>query len=149
MKTRKLSPIYGGHPPYIGKEDALQISCITWLRIQYPDLLAFHVPNGGKRSKAEAGRFKAMGVLAGVPDVLIISARQITISTRPNPLGGGHKTYSQYFTSLAIELKTKGGTVSPNQKAAQEAFKLAGWKVATAYSLDQFQDTVNNYLSNG
>jgi len=30
-----------------------------------------HVPNGGGRSKAEAGVFKALGVRAGVPDLLL------------------------------------------------------------------------------
>jgi hypothetical protein len=48
-------------------------------------LLAYcHVPNSGRRSKAEAGAFKAMGVRAGVPDLLIWTP------------GGGH---------FAIELK--------------------------------------------
>ena len=32
-----------------------------------------HVPNGGARTKAEAGILKAMGVKAGVADILIIS----------------------------------------------------------------------------
>ena len=32
----------------------------------------FHVPNGGGRSKAEGGVLKALGALAGVPDILII-----------------------------------------------------------------------------
>lgn len=33
----------------------------------------FHVPNGGGRSKAEGGILKAMGALAGVPDIIIIA----------------------------------------------------------------------------
>ena len=34
------------------------------------DLVWFHPANGGARNKAEAGRFRAMGVRAGVPDLM-------------------------------------------------------------------------------
>lgn len=60
----------------------------------------YHVPNGGKRSKSEAARFRAMGVKAGVPDMIA-------------PYNG-----------LYIELKRqRGGTVSAAQK--QWDFRLA------------------------
>jgi len=48
----------------------------AWQRGAYPELdLLYHVPNGGSRKKAEAGRFKAEGVKAGVPDVCLPVAR--------------------------------------------------------------------------
>ena len=34
----------------------------------------WHVPNGGWRGKAEAARFKALGVRAGVPDLTLVFA---------------------------------------------------------------------------
>jgi hypothetical protein len=54
-------------------EEALQRSVVGLLAIyENRGLLTYaHVPNGGRRSKAEAGAFKAMGVRAGVPDLLI------------------------------------------------------------------------------
>ena len=54
-------------------EQALQINLVSALRLMLPEpWLVVHVPNGGGRSKAEAGIFKAMGVLAGFPDLLVI-----------------------------------------------------------------------------
>lgn len=44
---------------------------------------AFHVPNGGGRSKAEAGILKAMGVLAGMPDLLVFGPRMGTLAPEP------------------------------------------------------------------
>ena len=78
-------------------EDQEQIALINWARMQekkYPELrLLFHIPNGGSRGKAEAGRFRAMGVRAGVPDLCL-----------PVPRGGKH--------GLFVEMKrTKGGGV--------------------------------------
>lgn len=54
-------------------EGQLQRQVVSYLRLILPDpWLVLHVPNGGGRSKAEAGIFKALGVLAGFPDLLII-----------------------------------------------------------------------------
>ena len=57
-------------------EQALQINLVSALRLMLPEpWLVIHVPNGGGRSKAEASIFKAMGVLAGFPDLLVIGPR--------------------------------------------------------------------------
>lgn len=50
-----------------------QMTLFSWAAMQsgkYPELnLLYHVPNGGSRHKAEAGRLRAEGVKAGVPDL--------------------------------------------------------------------------------
>ena len=84
------------------KEGQEQATLMSWAGMQscvYPELgLLFHIPNGGSRSKAEAGRFKAEGVKAGVPDLFL-----------PVPRGEYH--------GLFIELKRRqGGRVSDEQK---------------------------------
>lgn len=60
-------------------EDTEQMGVIDWANWntgRFPELkLLFHVPNGGKRNAAEAARFKAMGVKAGVPDLCLPVAR--------------------------------------------------------------------------
>src|SRR5574343_1179476 len=60
MKSKRSQP-----------EAVLQKSIATFLRYSKPNLLWFHVPNGGKRNAIEGAKFKAMGVLAGVADILI------------------------------------------------------------------------------
>lgn len=82
-------------------ESEEQQALFEWVEIQsgrYPVLeLLYHIPNGGRRSKAEAGRFKAEGVKSGVPDLCLPVAR-----------GGFHGLY--------IELKRiEGGKVEPSQ----------------------------------
>lgn len=55
------------------KEDPVQRSILAWLRqVLPPGSLVFHVPNGGKRSLSEARRFKGLGVVAGIPDLVAI-----------------------------------------------------------------------------
>ena len=53
-------------------EDQIQSAVVHWIRATCPGTIVFHVPNGGKRTRAEAGIFKALGVLAGVPDLIIM-----------------------------------------------------------------------------
>lgn len=54
-------------------EQALQKSVIQYLDTVLPATAwAFHVPNGGGRSKIEAGILKAMGVRPGIPDLCIV-----------------------------------------------------------------------------
>src|SRR4051812_16880821 len=79
-------------------------------------LLAFcHLPNGGRRSKVEAGVFKAMGTTPGVPDLLIWLP------------GGGH---------FQVELKAGNGRLSAHQAAWVSRMTDMGVAVHVIRSLD-------------
>jgi hypothetical protein len=80
-----------------------------------PGLLAFHVPNGGYRLPGEAAIFKGLGVVSGVPDILIVHAGRL----------------------YGLELKTKGGRVSPTQLSIHERMRAAGAEVAVAIGIDE------------
>jgi hypothetical protein len=75
---------------------------------------AFHVPNGGARSGVESAILQGLGVVGGVPDVLVVSRGRL----------------------YALELKAPGGRLSPVQKSVHEAMRAAGAEVATAVGLD-------------
>jgi hypothetical protein len=99
-----------------------------------PELaLLFHVPNGGRRSKATAGKLKAEGVKAGVPDYVL-----------PVPRG--------QFHGLFIELKVpktgkkNAGRLSDTQKGWLAALRQLGYRAETAYGWDQAKDILEEYL---
>ena len=99
----------------LATEEAEQIALMRWAAYQeglYPALKKlYHIPNGGKRGKAEAGRFKAMGVKRGVPDLFLAEPRD-----------GYHGLY--------IEMKrVKGGELSREQKDWIEALRASGYRV--------------------
>lgn len=64
-----------------GSEDASQIAIFGWaalpeIKEKYPELKwLFAIPNGGFRTKAGAGKLKAMGVKAGFPDIGLLIRR--------------------------------------------------------------------------
>lgn len=112
-------------------EEDLQIECfkaVAVLELKHPILKwMVHVPNGGKRTKAQAGRLKAMGVKSGVIDVLL-----------PRRHRG--------WAGLAIELKSAKGRTTPDQDAWLEAFAEDGYVTGVARTLDEFMALVNRYI---
>lgn len=75
-------------------EDARQAAIVEYVRLVAPQILIWHVPNGGFRLKSEAARLKWMGLLPGVPDLSLV-------------LPGGHSAY--------WECKTPKGRLSRDQ----------------------------------
>lgn len=99
-------------------EQDLQRTVVAFLRRFMPEppegAFWFHVPNGGGRSKIEGAIFKAMGVKAGVPDLIFIWRGR----------------------TIAIELKGPDGRLTAIQKEVQSALTLAGAVVHEARSLE-------------
>ena len=95
---------------------------------RFPELsLMHHIPNGGKRSKSEAARFKAMGVKPGVSDIFLPVAR-----------GGYHGLY--------IELKARDGRVSTKQKEFLESVRREGYAGVVAFSGEEASRIIEQYL---
>lgn len=117
----------------IPTEEAEQIMLFNWASMRsysIPELaLMYHIPNGGYRSKAEAARFKAAGVRAGVPDIFL-----------PVALGGKHGLY--------VELKRlKGGTVSPNQTEWITKLREQGYRAEVCCGWLEAKELIEAYLN--
>lgn len=101
-------------------EDTLQMSVADYLRYQFPTLLWFHTPNGGKRHPREAARLKRMGVLPGVADILLFWKS-----------GMG-----------AIELKSDIGRQRDTQKEFMLKWVANGGRYNICRSIEDVQDTM-------
>ncbi len=106
-------------------EQALQKAVCQYLDVALPpDAIYWHTPNGGGRSKAEAGIFKAMGVKPGIPDLFIL---------RNGLLFG-------------IELKAGRGTVTAAQEAMHEALERQHVPVAVCRSIHDVYAKLDGYI---
>lgn len=125
------------------EEHNIQCACVRWFNLQWPQYrgLLFSVPNGGARCKATAGRLKAEGVYPGVADlILLVPSIQHVEMTR---LG----EFEMYVChGLCIEMKTPKGRQSPAQKLWQYQVEMRNYKYIIVRSLDEFINTINNYL---
>ncbi|WP_442894952.1 VRR-NUC domain-containing protein [Bradyrhizobium sp. AZCC 1578] len=80
-----------------------------------PRVFFWHTPNEGKRGWVNAAALKAMGMTAGVPDLLILKAGQLH----------------------ALELKAPGGRLTPSQRLILERMESCGAQTAVAHSIDE------------
>ena len=128
-------------------EDVEQICLFRWASAQqgkYPELaLMYHVPNGGKRSKSEAARFRAMGVKAGVPDIFLpVGIQKLDLVDR-----GQYTIIRTKYNGLYIELKRqRGGTVSAAQKQWIAALRDAGYAVEVCKGWESAAAVITDYL---
>jgi hypothetical protein len=72
------------------------------------------LPRGGWRSPVEAAIFKSLGVVAGIPDIIIFYSGRC----------------------FALELKAAGGRLTPTQIDTQARMRAAGVMVGTAIGID-------------
>ena len=121
------------------EEHNIQCACVRWFNYQWPEYrgLLFAVPNGGARNKATAGKLKAEGVVAGVADLILLVPAKYRINAYLEAI----------FPALCIEMKTAKGRQSPEQKEWQVKVEAHGYKYAVCHSLDEFINTINNYLT--
>jgi hypothetical protein len=90
------------------------------------DLMA-HIPNGEYRTKSAGSKLKAMGVKAGVPDILLPIARN-------------------GFNNLWIEMKVADGSVSETQEKWHRMLELNGGYVVVAYGWKNAVAAICGYL---
>lgn len=130
IKRTLFPPAHLRHRPQLKHEESdLQIACVRWFRLQYLQYarLLFAVPNGGNRNLREAARMKAEGITAGVADLILLMPR--------------HE-----YGALCIELKTAKGRQSDSQKEWQEAAEKSGNRYVICRTLEEFINTITNYM---
>jgi hypothetical protein len=104
IKTRRQYP-----------ESALQKAVIAYLRIRAkPHVIYFHVPQGGRMRPQRGALLKALGVRAGVADIILF----------------------HNCLAYCLELKAPSGRMSPDQETFAADCKAAGVAYTVAYSLD-------------
>lgn len=129
MTKKELERHLAGLEP---SEDELQMRVIDWAKtVRWKNRMLsdylHHSPNGGKRSKSEAGRFKAMGTKAGFPDLILL------IGVAP-------------FKGLFIEMKSAKGTVTDIQREYHPMLIEEGYRVEVCYSDKGAITLISNYL---
>jgi len=109
-------------------EDEEQKAVVKFLKINYPKALYCASAGGMRTSMKQAIKMKAMGYVAGFPDLFIYE---------PNGL----------YNGLAIEMKrTKGGVVSNEQKEWLKSLNQRHFKAVTCYgALDAIQTIIKYF----
>jgi len=105
----------------------LQNAVMKYIESQYSNVLAIHVPNEGKRTPFERYKFKYLGGMSGVPDVLIFHEN-------------GNKC------GLAMELKVGYNKPTENQKKALKRLKNANWESCWVNNFDDAKKIIDKFM---
>lgn len=115
-------------------ESQEQVLVMDWCRTmeyKYPELeIIFHIVNEGKRSKKYGALKKKEGLKRGIPDICL-----------PIPKGPYH--------SLYIELKSKTGKLTIEQKEWLKKLNKHGNKAVVAKGADEAIQVLQWYLNLG
>jgi VRR-NUC domain-containing protein len=116
-------------PPLERKSQAAVVDWANWAAGTWPALrLLFAVPNAAKREKKTRGLLLAMGMKAGVPDLLL-----------PVPRDG--------YIGLAIEMKRIGEKASDVQMAWIDALEEQGWRAIVCWGAGEAIEALQGYVS--
>jgi len=107
-------------------ELALQAQCFQWHWNMFPDRrrTLFHV-NGKAKNKIEGAKFKAMGVVRGISDLILILPDE----------------------TVYIELKTSKGTQSKEQKEFEYQVTQRRQKYFIVRSFTEFKNLIMNFYA--
>lgn len=120
-------------------ETALHAAIVLEMRrILPPGYLVHHSPNEGKRGRQAQADLKAMGTVAGWPDLEIIgpATRAGTLPAKP----------ARPCAILFMEVKARGGALRPEQRAVHAALQALGHQVAVVYSVADARAAVAAWL---
>ena len=107
-------------------EDILQAALFKWYhntfctKLNNPKHSIFAVPKGGIRSKAQAAKFKATGLVAGVSDLIIVRENEV----------------------IFIEVKIDTGKQSPKQIEFENTVTALGFRYIIVRSLEEFKNKI-------
>jgi hypothetical protein len=114
---------------YLTAEDRLQIACLNWMKFQHPKVFVVHPFNEGRRTPYERYKASVLGMVAGMPDIMIYDAIDI-------------------YNGLAVELKIGNNKSTPAQTVVQKRLEGQGWRVERdVKDLETFIETVNTYFA--
>lgn len=109
-------------------EAKIQADCFQWFNNSFPHLrgLLYHVPNGELRDPVTANKLKAMGVVAGIPDIVF------------------HFRAKSYFFEFK---KPETGKASKSQKKVHEALDKQRFIVWLVDNIEAFKYLVEAIIS--
>lgn len=110
-------------------EEQHQAAFVGWFRVQFKrfEKLLFMIANGENVGAARMHRLKQLGLVPGMPDLMLSIARQ-----------GHHGLY--------IEMKKEDGHLQLNQVEQHKALREQNYKVVTCYGWDEARAELKNYL---
>lgn len=146
---------------WLTHEDREHIQVVNFLKDKLPNIIAFHVPNEGKKSPFERYKSSLMGILKGCPDFIILHPKHSEIKKDSNGLEYRELLYNGLMIELKAPehnrivatgknegkvVKTKG-KLSPEQKEVLERLNKAKYRAVCCFGAEEAISEIKSYFS--
>ena len=121
---KKPRASFGLNHDFLIDETKIHIAVYDYLCLVLPKALVFHVPNGGSRPTAEGIQLKKMGVVPGIPDLLI---------------------FNEGAFVGAMEIKNQVGKLSAEQYGIHALLRRLGFQVAVVRSIGEAREALASW----
>jgi hypothetical protein len=106
-------------------EETIHVSILEWMRLVLPPgSLIWHTPNGGSRDVREAAKLKKMGVVPGIPDLVV---------------------FMDGAFAFSLEVKAQAGRLSAEQHGVHAVMRRLGFKVAVVRGIDEARQALASW----
>ena len=138
---------------FLSFEDVEHIRVVNYIKDKLPEVIAFHIPNEGKKSPFERFKHSRMGALKGCPDFIFLHPKYVSNTSK-----------EVLFHGLGIELKApmhnrivkKGkdagkivksvGKLSDEQKDVLKRMNEMGFKGVCCFGADEAIVVIDEYF---
>jgi hypothetical protein len=98
----------------------------------------FHVPNEGKRGPRARSQLHGLGVMPGIPDLVIVDPPPaLAVACQYTTPSGESLPMVRVVCGAVLELKSDTGRASPEQREWLAKFAELGWATACTKGLDE------------
>jgi hypothetical protein len=155
LQPHQLRALSAGQPlppplprkPRSNEESTMQRALIRWWQVNcrvfgVPEILLLSIPNGGNGSAKRGSIMKAEGQRKGAPDLMLAVVRP-SIAHYQAPAF----SKTEHRNGLFLELKTRKGTVSPEQEVFHQRLTEQGYRVRVCRTLVECINEITAYLT--
>lgn len=138
---------------YLSFEDREHIRVVNYIKDKLPDIIAFHIPNEGKKSAFERYKHSLMGALKGCPDFVFMSPKYVSNSSKEIIYNGLFiELKAQEHNRIVLKgakagkvVKTKG-KLSDEQKVVIDKLNEMGYKAVCCFGSDEAIAIIDDYF---
>lgn len=137
---------------YLTIEDLEHIKVVDYIKENISEIIAFHVPNEGKKSNYERYKYSMMGALKGCPDFVFMFPKYKKFSFIIEYYGlfielkaPEHKRIVKKGIKAGKIVKSKG-KLSDAQKDILTKLNKIGYKAVCCFGADEAINTINDYF---
>lgn len=139
---------------YLTIEDLEHIRVVNYIKDKLPEIVAFHIPNEGKKSPFERYKHSLMGALKGCPDFAFMFPKYKSIDSKEILYHGLFiELKAPEHSKVVLKGKDAGklvkrkGKLSPEQKEVLDKLNNIGYQAVCCFGSEDAIKIINEYFA--